>query len=248
MPNHFPGAIGWLELNTPRSLIADNFYRDLFLWTSRAMHMDPWGIMPLWFNGKYEFANSFMAMGAFAPSQWNVYLSADVDVAESLVPRIGGNVRKGLHSHDGWGDLVDIEDPVGNRLTLIRRHSDDQWPPQPGSPYTAELWTETPGRVVDFYAATLGLAARQTTRGYALHDNDVDRLFLRDLPFHSPPNPWIPYFRTASVGADMERARRLGAIVQVPLEHADGIGDLVVMADPAGTIFGLVTPSDDTKS
>ena len=70
------------------------------------------------------------------------------------------------------------------------------------------------------------------------------RLHVRSNPFAPPLHRWIPYFRSRSVQADERRAMLLGAIRQVPLESDPDLGDVVVMADPAGCLFGLILPLD----
>ena len=115
-------------------------------------------------------------------------------------------------------------------------------PPNPGDPVTAELWVDDPAPLVPFYATLFGLEARETSAGFVLTGDGGPRLYLRRNPYELNPPRWIPYFRSLGVRGDERRAQMLGAVTQVPWEEVDGLGELVVLSDPAHAYFGLVNP------
>ncbi len=239
-----PGRPVWLELNAQRVTQGISFYETLFGWGSRPLHVPPWGAIPNIANGSRVFGNQFMAMGSFAPPKWNIWFSAHLEHAETVVRDAGGDVRKGIHTLGNLGQMLNIRDPFGQSFAMIRLREDPPVSDQYGDPVRAECWGEYSSERVDFYANLLGLRRTNTTTGAMLADEDAPRLFFRDVPFESHAPGWIPYFRTASTGGDCERARRVGAIVQIHPEEVEHLGELIILSDPSGAYFGLVNTGE----
>ncbi|SPH24978.1 hypothetical protein DEA8626_04011 [Defluviimonas aquaemixtae] len=231
-----------LELNAQRVTAAMDFYGALFGWTCTPLHVAPWGSIPLIANGDRVFGNQFMAMGAFAVAKWMIWFSGDLELAEQAIKRGGGETGRGIYSLGELGQLLDARDPAGNAFSLIRLRTHPPEHDSPGDPCLAEFWGPNVSDLAGFYADVFGFQSASTARGAKLSDGEDPRLFFRDTEFDMPRPCWIPYFRSTSVGGDCERARRAGAIVQVHKENVEDIGELVVLADPAGAFFGLVDP------
>ena len=240
-----PGRPVRLELNTQRVTAAFRFYQDLFGWTSRPLHVPPWGSIPLIANGDRVFGNQFMAMGAFAQSKWNIWFSADLDRALAEIEKGGGNVGNGIYTLGEVGEFIDVRDPQGHPFSLTRLRVEPPATDQFGDPCLAEFWGADASNKAEFFRDVFGLSLERTPQGAKLTDRGEARLFFRDTDFDIQPPRWIPYFKSAGVGGDCERARRAGAIVQVHREIIPGIGALAVLADPAGTFFGIVNPDED---
>ncbi|MGI9464358.1 MAG: hypothetical protein ACR2OM_10480 [Aestuariivirgaceae bacterium] len=235
-----PGRPIWLELNAQRVTSAIQFYQVLFGWTSRPLHVHPWGSIPNIVNGERMLGNQFMAMGGFAAPRWIIWFSADLDRAEVQIKRLGGDVGQGIHQLGNLGLVLNATDPQGHPFSLINPHGDPPQSDQCGDPCLAEFWGPNAAETADFYAEVINLKCVKTDKGAMLTDQDVPRLFLRDTDFDIHPPRWIPYFRSSSTGGDHERARRAGAVLQVYQETVPQLGDLVVLSDPAGACFGIV--------
>lgn len=244
-PLRLPGKPAWLEINVQRAHLAQTFYTSFFGWRTKPMHHKPLGMMPLFDNGRGEFANGFMAMGAFAPPQWVCHVSGNPDEVAERVAQHGGKVLAEPHDNPGWGRITTFDDPEGTRLNVILRDDGDLADPsKPGDAHTLELWATDAQAMGAFYAESLGLDITSTERGQTLAHGGTPRLFVRTCPFHPPPARWIPYFRTASLGADRRRAQLFGAIPQVEPEELPGLGQVELFADPAGAVFGLLELAD----
>ncbi len=244
MPSEIaPGRPVWLELNAQRVTTGISFYQALFGWTSRPLHVPPWGAIPNVVNGSRIFGNQFMAMGSFAPPKWNIWFSADLERAEAAVTAAGGDIGQGIHTLGDLGQMLNVSDPWGNAFSMIRLADDPPEYDACGDPCRAEFWGKRAAELPDFYAQVLGLKLTITPTGAMLSDGPTARLFFRDGDYEMPPR-WIPYFRTSSTGGDCERARRAGAVVQIHEETIPHLGGLVVLSDPAGAYFGLVDISD----
>lgn len=241
-----PGRPVRLELNSQRVTTAIAFYQALLGWRSIPLHVAPWGSIPQIANGDRIFGHEFMAMGAFSQSRWITWFSADLERAEEKIPMLGGDVGKGIYRLGNLGRVLDASDPDGSEFALICLDVPAPELDVPGDPCIAELWGHGVARLADFYADVLGLDKQATQRGAVLSYSSQPRLFLRDSEFDLPRPCWIPYFCSSSVGADCERARRLGAIVQVEAEFIEDIGELVILADPGGGFFGLVDTSTNS--
>jgi len=237
------GRVGWLELNAQRVAQAALFYERLFAWQMQPLHVPPWGSIPLIASERRVFANQFMAMGAFAVPRWIVWLVADLERAAARAVAQGAS-EPSLSEIPGNSRRLDGRDPHGISYGLIEPAAPLPDTDRPGEPYAAELWGGDVATLGPFYADLLGLEPRITETGIALGGSGAapPRIFLRESEFEVSPPRWVPYFRSASVGADMERARRLGAIVQVHDATAAAIGRHAVLADPSGAAFGLVEP------
>lgn len=238
-----PGRPVRLELNAQRVTDAVAFYRKLFGWNSRPLHVPPWGAILEMTNGGRAFASEFMAMGAFAPANWMMWFSADLEKAQAAITEGGGDPGQGIYRLGDLGLFLDGSDPAGTRIAAT---SLDKAPPEkdaPGDPCLAELWGPNAAEHAEFHARVLGLECVSTSFGAKLLDDGEPRIFFRNVPFDLPRPIWVPYFLSTSVGGDCERARRVGAIVQVHKETVEDIGELVVLSDPAGAYFGLVDPS-----
>ena len=235
------GKPTWLELNTQRVAEAQRFYTDCFGWGAAPCHLHPWGNMPMLSNREREFANLFMAMGAFAPSQWLHYFSAELEPAFERAQRLGGTVHGTIGGIDGWGRSLCLDDPEGTRFNLFENEAGDRPDPSPGGdPITAELYAADGKAMAEYYGTLLGLEILETERGFALRDGDATRLHVRTNPYCKPPNRWIPYFRSGSVGADQRRVQLFGAIRQTDAETVDQMGTVQLFADPCGAHFGLL--------
>lgn len=205
--------------------------------------MPPWGALPTIGNGQRTFGNQFMAMGGFAPPVWLSWFAADVDAAARRIPALGGDAGRGPYDLGTVGRQLDARDPAGHRFGLITLREPAPVDDHPGDPAFAELWGAEPDRVAPFYAELLALDATSHDHGVVLSCDGVPRLAIRRSDVAPSVPAWIPYFATTSVGGDLERARRCGAIVQVARHTVHAVGDVVVLADPANVYFGLVGPT-----
>ena len=237
-----------LELNAQRVTAAVEFYRTLFSWRSIPLHVPPWGSIPQIANGDRVFANEFMAMGAFATPKWMIWFSGDLERAEKVIQKGGGETGKGIYQLGELGQLLDARDPAGNAFSLIRLQAPPPEEDAPGDPCLAELWGLGVAELAGFYAEVFGFDRKSTSHGATLSDSGKQQMFFRDSNFDLPRPCWIPYFRSTSVGGDCERARRAGAVVQVHKETIEDIGELVVLSDPAGAYFGLVDPTQSVSA
>ena len=185
----------WLELNAQRVTQAIRFYEDLFAWTSRPLHVPPWGAIPFIVNGDRRIGTQFMAMGAFAVPHWKVSFQADLKACEPRIRAAGGDTGQGIHSLGGMADVLDCRDPLGVQFQLMQFENDElPEDDRPGDPCMAEYWSPKALEVADFYATALGLERVDIPTGAMLTENGEPCLFLRQTEFEIQPPPLDPLF------------------------------------------------------
>ncbi|MCB9680185.1 MAG: hypothetical protein H6733_01835 [Alphaproteobacteria bacterium] len=235
----------WLEINTQRIAAAETFYTSMFGWERSAVHVDPWGTLTMFRNEERIVGSGFLAMAAFQPSRWNVFLSGSPEVVEKKVAQLGGGVVTTAEDAPGWGRTIEVFDPAGHAFTVIALEGEDPSDPcRPGDVLLVELRAPEATVLADFYATLLGYRVKQLGELTYLTSRGYPRILLRNDP-HAPSwHPWIPWFRSSSIAADQIRAERYGGIVQVPELDAPGVGHAAIVADPTGAFFGLVRPTE----
>lgn len=245
MARRIQGKPVWVEVNTQRIDQAEDFYLRFFGWTRNSAHVAPWGVLTLFKNGERPVGTSFLALAAFQPTRWNVFFSGTPDDAAQKAERLGGGVVARPADAPGWGRTTEIYDPAGHAFTIIALETPDVADPAaPGDLLMVELRAPDTTDLADFYVRLLGYDMQVMGNLTYLSSAGYPRILLRSDPHAPLHHPWIPWFRSSSVGADQARAERFGAITQLAASRVPGIGDAAVLCDPAGGYFGIVTPED----
>lgn len=239
------GKLLWLEINTPHSIPAQEFYSTLFGWQVETLHSQAFGILPVFKNNDHEIGNVFMAMGAFVPSRWLTFLGGDPEKIASKVKTLGGQADANPSVIGGWATLLGIRDPEGTNTTIIKFFDNEKQTArgEPGEPYMVELYARDGEKLSSFYQELFG-AERKSLKNRWLVKRDGEILHsITTNNYGDFIQRWVPYFRTNAIRADERRAVMAGAVVQIPISEIDGLGELSVLVDPVGGYFGLINPS-----
>jgi predicted enzyme related to lactoylglutathione lyase len=115
-----------------------------------------------------------------------------------------------------------------------------------------ELMTTDPRAAEGFYTQVVGwstqadvtLSVPYTT--WMKGDTPVGGLMLlpEEAKAAGAPPGWLMYVGTPDVAATLERARELGARVEVEPRDAAGAGRFALFSDPQGAVVALLEPSD----
>lgn len=119
-------------------------------------------------------------------------------------------------------------------------------PKPPGTPTWVDVTTPNAAAARAFYQAVFGweyVHNPDEFGGYAtarIGEHSVAGV-VGDPPADSPPQPsaWGLYFATHDIHGDVARAETLGAKVLYPAMEVGPLGSMVILADPAGAVFGL---------
>ncbi|MEU8774983.1 VOC family protein [Streptomyces sp. NPDC048606] len=251
------GSPNWLDLGSPDTVAAADFYTRVFGWehVSAGSEVGGYGFFRL--GGR-----TVAALGPLteegASSAWTVYFrSDDVDATARAVTAGGGRVRMEPGDVMEEGRLAAFTDPQGAEFAC--------W--QPGRTVGLEaasventlVWVELhapdPQAAIAFYAGLFGWRHAEmstpgmTYRVLSVADGDQeDGSFGGVAPLGEGAGDggavrWVPYFHVPDVDATVRTVREAGGSVLMPAADVPDVGRIGWVADPAGAVFALLKPN-----
>lgn len=237
-----PGTPSWVDLGSPDTGAAAQFYGGLFGWTAE---MDPrpeaggYGLFTL--RGK-NVAGLGPQMNPDGPPYWQVYVSvADADATVGKVTAAGGAVVMGPIDVFDLGRMAVLQDAVGSFVSI--------W--QPKAHVGAELVNE-PGTFTWNELATSDLAAArrfyESVFGWEVTTESGDNAAIFTVggravcgahtagPGEFPA--WSVWFSVEDCDAATAQVGEGGGTVLMPPTDMD-FGRGAVVADPHGAVFGI---------
>ena len=244
------GKFVWADLFAEDAAKARQFYSKLLGWRWRtigsgadAYHLAENGGVPI-----AGLVQRDRQPGEVAGGIWIAYVSVpDARAAADRVAALGGKALVPVLKVNGRGDFAIFADPAGALFGTVRSDSGD--PPDYQSRIGDWIWiqlvTKRASQAAQFYTDVAGydLTERSdtdavddlilTAGGYARAGvNEVDDDW-RAL--------WIPIVRVEDAVGAAARAVALGAQLILPPRDDVLGGDLAVIADPTGAVFGVMT-------
>ncbi|MCP2168841.1 VOC family protein [Goodfellowiella coeruleoviolacea] len=248
-----PGSPCWVELATENPAVAQDFYRTLFGWEYET-RTDGWG-------RPYTVATLFGDPVAGLRHHWGPVLdwtpylaTGDLAGRAKTAQQHGGTVLESEHVVPGVGTKTLIEDASGATAGLCQPHRD--WRFAAGMPGML-VWLEFVIRratLADrFFGALFDYGQKQFGDGryvdymvwYAGEDSVIGRVRMpEDAPANTRPR-WIAHFAVdPDVGFDqtLDLARINGGRLRFK-PYVSTLGKVAVLADPLGTRFAIIDPS-----
>ena len=255
--NYTVGTPCWVDLATPDLEAAEGFYRELFGWEIPELpnSAEMGGYRRAKVGGK-DVAGVYPLMEEGQHPAWATYVSVgDAAATAALIKEKGGSTL--VEPMDiGMGHMSVYTDPSGAVFGA--------W--QPGSFAGAELvnetgcfgWNELGTRdtagAKQFYSAVFGWGTQEEESeragtytvwkaGDAMVGGMLD-LNAVGVPDEVPPH-WLVYFTVEDADAAVATVKSGGGDVRMePMDIP--IGRFAVVADPAGAVFALMQPSEET--
>jgi len=256
--SYAPGTPCWVDLATPDIAAAEKFYGPLFGWEIPELpnSAEMGGYRRAKKGGK-DVAGVYPLMAEQGqPSAWATYVAVDdVKATGALINENGGTTI--VEPMDiGMGHMAVFADPAGAVFGL--------WQPvtfagaelvnETGCFGWNELGTRDTAGAKEFYPAVFGWGTQEEeseragtytawTLGEAMVGGmlDIDAL---GLPPEVPPH-WLVYFMVGNADVAVETVKAGGGEVRFgPIDIP--IGRFAVVADPAGAVFALMQPSEET--
>ncbi|UQX02364.1 VOC family protein [Streptomyces sp. RerS4] len=250
------GSPNWLDLGTPDTGAAADFYTRVFGWHFVSAGPDAGGYGFFQLGGK-----TVAALGPLddegATSAWTVYFqSPDIQATAQAVTAGGGRVRAEPMDVMGEGWLAQFTDPQGAEFAC--------WQPgktgglQATSEDNTLVWVELhvpdPEVAIAFYAKLFGWRSQDmrapgmTYRVIGTADGDLeDASFGGVAPLREGAGGadvrWVPYFKVPDVDATVSAVRDAGGSVLMPAADVPEVGRIGWVADPAGAVFALLKPA-----
>jgi predicted enzyme related to lactoylglutathione lyase len=241
------GFFVWHDLMTSDAGIAVPFYRDLLGWVPEEREMGDMSYTMLKAGDTY--------IGGVGPSDnqrphWVSYISVDdIDAACTTISGRGGRILQEPFTVEGVGKMAYAADPNGAVFSPFQDTTGFKPEvPQGVQPPGAVAWHEvtTPDQKAtdEFYAAIFGWG----TQIWPMGDYEYHGLTVGDAPvagvFKAPdgvPAAWTIYFEApGTIQQAVDDVRRLGGRVLQEIFTVEGTGDITVVADPAGAVFGIM--------
>ncbi len=257
MPDYAPGTPSWIELSSPDTDAAAEFYGALLGWSATEPGPPESGGYRMFQQGEANVAGLMGIMQEGQPTAWSTYVSvADAEETAAKVKAAGGNVVVEPMDVMDIGRMAVFLDPTGAAFGV--------WQPKtftgadlvnaPSSLCWNEVLTRDAETNKAFYPAVFGWAAgRPSFEGapetYTVWELDgkpvggmmqmTDEYFPAEIPPH-----WGVCFAVADCDATVAKARELGATVtnepmDMPIGRFAGLIDLqgasftVMQAAPA---------------
>ena len=243
-----PGVPSWVDLATPDLDASARFYSSLFGWEAKDQGPEA-GHYHMFEKGGLAVAGAGPIMMEGQPPAWTTYVSvADADESIAKVKAAGGMVFVEPMDVLDVGRMAVFADPTGAAAAVWqpRQHIGAGLVNEPG----ALAWNELNTRDVDaaraFYGEVFRWVGETSQIGdmeytmWKLDGEDVGGMMTmpEEVPAEVPAH-WLAYFGTADCDATVATATGLGATlfagpIDVPA------GRFAVLADPSGSIFGVI--------
>jgi len=249
---HLPGKFVWADLFTNDVDAARLFYGELFGWEWRWISNDPehsYGVF--YYDGVAVagVAHRTPPEGAPQYGRWVNYVSV-VDVARAVgeVEARGGRVLLPSRTLAERGTFAILADPEGALFGMLYSSSGD--PPDYqagiGEWMWAQLFSGESTVAAKFYGDLFEYRTSEPERAqqvvdYMLFAQGFARAGIGQLPANSSSRPtWLGYIRVADVAQTIAKAISLGGAVLLAPDPNTLDGNLAIVADPHGAIFGVV--------
>lgn len=258
-----PGALSWIDLESPDRAESAAFYGELFGWRHESAGPQGGGYGFFTLDGRQVAGVGPRQLGSRA--QWSLYFhTEDIDAAVAAARDAGGGVVLEPTDVPTAGRLAVLADPGGARFRLWqpRDHAGLGAVNAPGTLVWAELHSTDALLAGAFYRAVLGW---QVSRGETAGGTGLDGATcytvgpadgggartahgrITQLPQESlaagDRSRWHPYFAVTDCDAVLNAAVKQGASVLIPpMELPEG-GRLAMLADPAGAVCAVLAGS-----
>jgi predicted enzyme related to lactoylglutathione lyase len=255
MPEYAPGTPSWVDLSSPDTGAAAEFYGGLMGWSATVPGPAETGGYQMFQQDGKSVGGLMRVMGEGQPPAWATYISvADADETAAKVKASGGSVVVEPMDVMDIGRMAVFADPGGAVFGV--------WQPKafkgaelvnvPGSLCWNEVLTRDAEAGKAFYSAVFGWAAgRPAFAGapstYTVWELDgkpvggMMQMTDEHFPAEVPPH-WGVCFAVADCDGTVAKARELGAAVtSEPMDMP--IGRFAGFTDPQGASFTVMQPA-----
>lgn len=248
-----PGTFSWVDLATTDADAAKSFYTQLFGWTAEDYPTDETGVYTMMrIDGKdvaalYQMHEEQQAQGI--PPHWLSYVTvADVNESAEKARSLGGQIIVEPMDVMEEGRMALVQDPTGATFALWqpKRHIGARVVNEPGTFTWNELATRDTETAEEFYTKLFGWESETQEMPMTVYTSfrnngrmNAGMLEMTDEWGDIPPH-WMVYFAVADCDASAEKAKSLGATVQVEPMDIPPVGRFAVIQDPQGAHFTII--------
>lgn len=247
-----PGTPSWVDISTPDTVAAKEFYGGLFGW--EAVDAGPaeetGGYANFQLHG-VNVAGIGPTMAEGQPAAWLTYIAtADADATTAAATAAGATARFGPMDVTDAGRMAVFSHPAAGFFGIwqARRHTGAQLVNEPGALTWNELLTPDVDGAKTFLETVFGLEPTERDMGgvtYTLLNlGDVMVAGMMAMPPAIPagaPAFWQVYFSVADCDAAVAHAQELGGSVMMPATDMEGVGRIAALVDPQGAPFSVMS-------
>jgi len=251
-PTHvqLPGKFVWADMFVEDDEQARQFYSELFGWTWRKIGSgaDAYDLAE---NDGVPIAGLVQRdrqQGDITGGIWISYVSVpDPEASAKQIVSLGGKALVPVLQVNGRGDFGIFSDPVGALFGIARSDSGDplDYQSRIGDWIWIQFTTVDARQAATFYSTIAGYdttdrADTDAAEDLLLVSGGYARAGISQVDDDRPPT-WVPFVRVENAAGAAQKAVALGAEIILPPQEGIMGGDLVVIADPAGAVIGLLT-------
>ncbi len=249
-----PGAFCWVDLATTDATAAKNFYTELFGWNATDAPNSAFGTYTMLEKegkkvcGLYQMNAEMQQQGH--PPHWLSYVSVEnVDESAEKVRALGGLVLQAPFDVMESGRMSLIQDPTGAIVGLWqpKQHAGAELANEPSTLCWNELQTRKPEDAARFYVELFGWSTQKSRNALGEEYTEFlqgDRagagmIEIQEDWGDAPPN-WTVYFAVENCDATLEKAKTLGARVDMAPIDLEDVARFAIVQDPQGAYFTII--------
>ncbi|MFF6883572.1 VOC family protein [Streptomyces sp. NPDC012421] len=248
------GSPCWIDLGTPDTAAAAEFYGGVFGWEFRSAGPEAGG-----YGFFQQDGATVAALGPLteegARSAWTVYFrTTDADTSQMVTAAEGGRVRVRAMDVMDAGRMAALTDPGGAEFAVWEAGS-VKGLDRTSSRNTlvwVELHTPDPEAALAFYRSLFDWrwaameAPGMTYRVISTAEGDQEAASFggaAELQDSGERSRWIPYLEVGDADATADAVTVSGGTVLLPPADIPDVGRLAWFADPSGAEFAVLKPA-----
>ena len=251
---HHVGKVIWADLVTPDLDGAKRFYGGLFGWQFRDVESagKDYSVAFLEERPVAGLVQRTVRNGEQRQPAWLTFIAVkDADAAERMAIAHGAKALSPARTYPHRGRQAVLADPQGAVFAVLASASGD--PPDylaaPGDWIWSSLQTADAGTDAAFYQTLFNYevfdASSDDGREHVvLSSDDFARASINTLSGDHRHPHWLNFVRVADMNQAIAKVTSLGGRILVEPHIDNQGGNLALVADPAGAVFGLLEWSD----
>jgi len=249
---HVPGSFCWMELGTSDSQAAKKFYSTLFGWQPEDVPAGPGMTYTLLKIGGKDVAALYQLTEQYhkgVPPHWLSYVAvANVDQSTSKARELGATITMEPFDVMEHGRMSMIQDPTGATLALwqAKAHRGARIVGEINTACWNELATTDTDKAADFYSKLFGWTFKKSDGGAMPYTEIVNAgremggMYKLTPEMEGVPPHWLIYYSVEDCNATADKAKSMGARLNVPPTDIPHVGRFSVISDPQGAVFAVI--------
>jgi uncharacterized protein len=237
----------WLDLQTPNTAQARDFYQALFGWEYDVGGPEFGGYITARLGDRSAAGIVGEHPDAPPTGAWSLYFASDdIDAHVERAVAAGASLLYPPMAVADMGSMAGLQDPTGAAFSLWQAglHLGFGVTGEPGAPAWFELYSPDAKAARDFYCGLFGATAEAMEGGleyYTLYRDGAQLCGIMQIdPSWGPmPAEWVTYFAVADADASVAAARAHGAQQYGGIDDTP-FGRLAALRDPSGAMFKLI--------